>query len=502
MSLAPPPTYDSKLMPRPRAAGEGGELGRTLQAARDRLSSRGGLSPRFDRELLAQHAAALTAAAMVLPLPVALTGLALSIFTGPLPAGAWALGALLAYAVLMVICRQFQAQDQATLDPRRWRRIFLVGHAAVGLSWAYFATLDCQTCGPAGFDLFQFSTLLIVIAVTAMVSSPLRAVVPLAFAPVVAALLLEVLREPEPLLGAMKIIVVASVPFFAVVAERLRRASIERLKHQAEKDELIAELETARNMSDEARRRAEEANLAKSRFLATMSHELRTPLNAILGFSEVMGNEILGPVGNAAYKDYIGDIHSSGQHLLGLINEILDLSRVEAGRYALHEEAIDLSVIARDSLGYVRLKAEQKGLTLKAEYEPELPALWGDDRAVRQIVINLLSNAVKFTPRGGVVWLRVGWTAGGGQYVSVRDDGPGIPPEEIPVVLSSFGQGSLAIKSAEQGTGLGLPIVQSLVQMHDGEFQLLSKLREGTEAIAIFPHSRVLEVMPAIEDYV
>jgi two-component system cell cycle sensor histidine kinase PleC len=119
---------------------------------------------------------------------------------------------------------------------------------------------------------------------------------------------------------------------------------------------------------------------------------------------------------------------------------------------------------------------------------------------VRQIVLNLLSNAIKFTQRGGEIEVKVGWTAGGGQYVSVRDNGPGIPEEEIPVVLSSFGQGSIAIKSAEQGTGLGLPIVQALVHMHEGTFDLKSKLREGTEAIATFPRSRVMETLPPIPD--
>jgi two-component system cell cycle sensor histidine kinase PleC len=114
------------------------------------------------------------------------------------------------------------------------------------------------------------------------------------------------------------------------------------------------------------------------------------------------------------------------------------------------------------------------------------------------VTLNLLSNAVKFTSTGGEIRVRVGWTAGGGQYVSIKDNGPGIPPEEIPVVLSAFGQGSIAIKSAEQGTGLGLPIVQGLIHMHDGEFELHSKLREGTEAIAIFPASRVMEVLPAL----
>jgi two-component system cell cycle sensor histidine kinase PleC len=146
----------------------------------------------------------------------------------------------------------------------------------------------------------------------------------------------------------------------------------------------------------------------------------------------------------------------------------------------------------------MELKARNKGIRIVQRFESGLPRLLADERAVRQITLNLLSNAVKFATPGTEVLVRVGWTAGGGQYISVKDDGPGIPADEIPVVLSAFGQGSIAIKSAEQGTGLGLPIVQGLIALHGGEFELHSKLREGTEAIAIFPPSRVMEALPAL----
>ena len=146
----------------------------------------------------------------------------------------------------------------------------------------------------------------------------------------------------------------------------------------------------------------------------------------------------------------------------------------------------------------MELKARNKDIRIVQEFEQRMPRLLADERAVRQITLNLLSNAVKFTPTGGEVRVRVGWTAGGGQYYRVKDNGPGIPADEIPVVLSAFGQGSIAIKSAEQGTGLGLPIVQGLIAMHGGEFELHSKLREGTEVIAIFPPSRVMEPTPVV----
>ena len=231
-----------------------------------------------------------------------------------------------------------------------------------------------------------------------------------------------------------------------------------------------------------------------------MSHELRTPLNAILGFSEIMRAEILGPHANPTYKEYAGDIHQSGQHLLNLINEILDISRIEAGRYELHEAPIDLAELVEDCHRLMRLRAESKGLKIVEAFEENLPQLWADERAIRQICLNLLSNAIKFTPSGGTIALKVGRTGTGGQFLSVKDTGPGIPENEIPRVLKSFGQGSLAHQTAEGGTGLGLPITKGLTELHDGAFELKSKLRYGTEVIITFPRKRVMEALPRVPE--
>jgi two-component system cell cycle sensor histidine kinase PleC len=196
-----------------------------------------------------------------------------------------------------------------------------------------------------------------------------------------------------------------------------------------------------------------------------------------------MKTEVFGEHAVPAYKEYSGDIHNSGVHLLGLINEILDLSRIEAGRYELNEESVALVGIVEDCHHLLKLRATTRGITIHEVFEADLPRLWADERALRQICLNLLSNAIKFTPQGGEIWLKAGWTASGGQYMSVKDTGPGIPEEEIPIVLASFGQGSNSIKSAEQGAGLGLPIAKSLVDLHGGSFVLRSKLRIGTEVV-------------------
>jgi two-component system cell cycle sensor histidine kinase PleC len=288
--------------------------------------------------------------------------------------------------------------------------------------------------------------------------------------------------------------------YFSLLAHRFYSSTLATLQARAEKDALIGELETARVFSDEARRRAEAANIAKSRFLAQMSHELRTPLNAILGFSEVMKGEIFGPHQVPAYKEYAGDIHNSGVHLLGLINEILDLSRIEAGRYELNEEPVSLALVVAECAHLLEMRAKSRGLVIHELFENDMPRLWADERAVRQICLNLLGNAIKFTPQGGEIWLKAGWTASGGQYMSVKDSGPGIPDEEIPIVLASFGQGSNSIKSAEQGAGLGLPIAKNLVDLHGGTFTLKSKLRIGTEVLITFPPERVMAALAPLRE--
>src|SRR6202030_3072986 len=183
----------------------------------------------------------------------------------------------------------------------------------------------------------------------------------------------------------LSIMALTAQGYFSLLTHRLYSTMLATLEARAEKDALIGELETSKAISDEARRRAEAANVAKSRFLAQMSHELRTPLNAILGFSEVMQAEIFGPHSVAAYKEYSGDIHNSGVHLLGLINEILDLSRIEAGRYELNEEAVSLVGIVEDCHHLLKLRATSRGITIHEVFEAELPRLWADERALRQI---------------------------------------------------------------------------------------------------------------------
>jgi len=473
------------------------DVARAVRKTRDRLSQQAG-SPAFDRELLKLHARAMINGATAIPLLVLLIGAA-GMFAGMgIDILIWAMITVACYGGLAVIAQRADRADATEIDAPATRRNFLVAHFLSGLGWAYFASLGCDGCQIEQFTVVKAVVILLAIAATALIASSLRGALIITFALPVTVYALTGVKLSVTVDAIMVGLLGLSLPFFAYVAGQLNKSTLMLLSFRTEKDALIAELETAKSMSDEARRRAEEANLAKSRFLASMSHELRTPLNAVLGFSEVMANEVLGPMGNATYREYASDIHDSGEHLLELINEILDLSRIEAGRYQLNEEPLMLLSLVEDCCHMMELKARNKDIRIVQQFETILPRLFADERAVRQITLNLLSNAVKFTPTGGEILVRVGWTVGGGQYLSVRDNGPGIPADEIPVVLSAFGQGSVAIKSAEQGTGLGLPIVQGLLAMHGGEFQIHSKLREGTEAIAIFPPTRVMEALPAV----
>src|SRR5665213_1228617 len=470
-----------------------------VREARDRLTSSSGTRPAFDYELLRQYAQNRLSASLVILLLVATIGFLSSLWTGAVAAGAWTASVLVIHWVVITKCRQLLALPMSDVDYRTWRLRFVMLDLFYGLAWMFILIHPVGTDESSG--TFMLFVMLLVVAVSSMLASSLPMAVFAATFPVTAAIALDFILQGTLRNYILAIMAVTAQGYFAVLAYRLYSTTLATLVARAEKDALFGELEQAKAISDEARQRAEAANISKSRFLAQMSHELRTPLNAILGFSEVMKTEVFGEHAVAAYKEYSGDIHTSGVHLLGLINEILDLSRIEAGRYELNEESVSLVGIVEDCHHLLKLRATSRGITMHEVYEPELPRLWADERALRQICLNLLSNAIKFTPQGGEIWLKVGWTASGGQYMSVKDTGAGIPEEEIPIVLASFGQGSNSIKSAEQGAGLGLPIAKSLVDLHGGTFTLQSKLRIGTEVVVTFPPERVVAAMAPMSEH-
>ena len=245
---------------------------------------------------------------------------------------------------------------------------------------------------------------------------------------------------------------------------------------------------------------AEIANRAKSEFLANMSHELRTPLNAIIGFAEIIMDEVLGAVGNAKYRGYAKDISDSGQHLLGIINDILDLSKIETGQAALREEEIDVAAVVRSCLKLLQQRAKSAGVELVADFENgAYPPLRADRRMVKQILVNLLSNAVKFTPRGGRVTASIRCDRARGCVLQISDTGIGIAPNDIPKALVRFGQVEARLDRRFEGTGLGLPLSKSFVELHGGTLELTSEVGVGTTVKVRFPPERML---PLAEDMV
>ncbi len=242
-----------------------------------------------------------------------------------------------------------------------------------------------------------------------------------------------------------------------------------------------------------AKEQAEFASRSKSEFLANMSHELRTPLNAIIGFSEMMRLETFGPVGGAQYREYVRDIHESGTHLLSLINDILDLSKIEAGEFELKEEAVDVARAVSACRRSIKVRAKEGGLTLTTRLSGELPRLRSNERAVKQIILNLLSNAVKFTPAGGKVTVHAEIEEEGCFALSVSDTGIGIGADDIPKLFTPFSQVDSSVTRKHEGTGLGLSLVKSLVEMHGGTIKLESELGNGTIATVRFPAERVFD---------
>ncbi len=476
-----------------------------LKATRARLAAGSSMKPEFEYELLAMYVRSELGAAVTMPALYALFAIASMFWSPVFNAVLWLVIVIGAKVVLLDQGRRFLALPPSQVNVRLWRRRFTIIELLNGVALAGFALVGVGKNLVTGGDLlfashvFIFATLIVVLAIRTMFAATIPVILYCGTVPMTAAVVLRLLLLHDPFYVALASMAVGVHLYFIFLARGLRATTLSMLEFRSEKDALIAELEEQKSVSDEARRRAEAANQAKSRFLATMSHELRTPLNAILGFSEVMKTELFGPMENPRYREYAGNILDSGRHLLHLINEILDLTRIESGRYELHEEPLRLIDIADECHKLLKLRADSKGLQVIDDFEPDLPAVWADQRAMRQICLNLMSNALKFTPKGGRITLRVGATPDGGQFLAVCDNGPGIPADEIPKVLQAFGQGALAQQNAEGGAGLGLAIVQNLIELHGGSLALTSELRKGTDAKVLLPGFRVLRALAPLQ---
>ncbi len=255
---------------------------------------------------------------------------------------------------------------------------------------------------------------------------------------------------------------------------------------------LVKRLNDGRDRMLQAITRAQVADRSKTEFLANMSHELRTPLNSIIGFSEMMKDQTYGPLGDRRYLDYSTNIHDSGAHLLGIINDVLELSKVEAGKFVLQEVEIDIRDTVELVTRLIEPRAAERGIAVATDIAPDLPGLIADDRALKQILLNLLSNAVKFTPAAGDVSVRAGCNTDGDMELVVSDSGHGIPEDQLSLVMQPFHQVNSALARTEGGTGLGLPLSASLVALHDGQMQIESVVNKGTTITITLPQERLI----------
>lgn len=403
----------------------------------------------------------------------------------------WLLGALGCNAIQLFICNHYFKQPRTVGEQRDWIGMMSASELMLGSFWVlplfFFWPLENSPQGP-----FLIAALMTVSAVRFLIVSNFLPVLISGTGIVTIGVALRCVSEGGPVYLAMTGLIITLEVFFLFIARQLQETARDMIIFRNQKDILISELKQERDRAETEKQKAETANTAKSTFLANMSHELRTPLNAILGFSEILEGEMFGPMANSTYKDYAGDIHHSGQYLLGLINDILDISRIEAGRREIRDEPVVLPDALLNAKHLLDMKAAEKSINVQIDVEHALPKIWGDERAINQVVINLLTNAVKFTPKNGTVILAASRNALGAIELSVKDNGPGIPAHEIENAMSAFMRGSLASKKAIDGAGLGLSIVKGIMTLHGGKIEIKSRTGHGTEVICTFPHQRVL----------
>jgi two-component system cell cycle sensor histidine kinase PleC len=445
----------------------------------------------WQRDLLEQFLRNQLKLAPTMPLIALVLSLTASMWCGFATVSPWLFGVTGCNLIQLYLCKLYFKVDRSRDEQREWIGIMAASELMQGMFWV----LPLFLFWPGSNS--QQGTFLVA---AIMAVNALRFLIVSNFMPVLVAgtgimtigVALRCIAEFDVVYASLGSMLITLEVFFLFVARQLQETARDMLIYRNQKDLLIRELRQAKDSAEQERTKAEKANAAKSTFLANMSHELRTPLNAILGFSEILQRELFGPLANTAYKDYAGDINNSGRYLLGLINDILDISRIEAGRREIAEEPLNLMEPIEHAQHLLDIHAMEKGISVSLDIADGLPKVVADERAVRQVMINLLTNAIKFTHKGGKVILGASRLPDGSVQISVKDNGPGIPAEEVKQALSAFTRGRLATTKAIDGAGLGLSIVKGIMRLHGGSVDIDSTLGEGTNVMCNFPARRVL----------
>ncbi len=456
--------------------------------ARYDLSHSDNIPIEFEYDLLRIYAQNMLLAALISPFFMLVVALAMMNWVNSALVAIWFVFSLATNGVLIFSAQQFLKRNYAQVIIPKWKLNFLIQEFIHSSSWALLSLLAIQSASELA-TMFIALVLFVHISFRMVFSNSWVLLFYAGTVPAFLGIISSLLMLQDGFYAGMACMITGLFLFVVFMMRGQHNIIVNMLSYRVEKNNLIVELEEANRILETAKFRAEQASLAKTRFLANMSHELRTPLNAILGFSEVMKEEILGEHTVESYKEYSTDIFNSGEHLLNLIEEILDLSRIETGNYQLEPQDVCLCALGQESYKLLKLRADKKGVLLSVECKGKFLNISSDKRALKQIYLNLLSNAIKFTPKGGHVGLSIEVLPDGRQSLAVRDNGPGIPKKEMSLVLTPFGQGTEALNSLEGGAGLGLPIVQELVKLLGGTFVLSSKEREGTEVVVILPKS-------------
>jgi len=389
-------------------------------------------------------------------------------------------------AVAMAGMMYQQAQGDDTSMARLWLPRFTVMQVAVSCAWGVLPWL-LWVPGDALNHMFIAAAMLSVIAALLVSRGSNMTMYIASLVPLVLMTTARYTTGDLP----MDMVLGVLAPLIAAQMWWTGRPLIRRMEEDSrlrfKVEDLARELEETRDDALRKRFEAETANASKTAFLANMSHELRTPLNAILGFSEIISQECFGPVGNARYKDYAGDIHSSGAHLLSLINDLLDIAKIEAGRMEIAPHPLDARRTFDIALKLIASKAREKGQALAIVIEPAAPPLHADERAIKQILINLVSNAVKFTPEGGQIEVVGSKARDGGFQIMVRDNGPGIPRDKLDRIFTPFSQVDNRYDRQAGGTGLGLALVRGLADLHGGRAWVESEFGKGCSVFVNIP---------------